>query len=253
MEYAPGGTLLDFVRARRRLREPLARWFFQQLLVAVDYCHRKGVANRDIKLDNLLLVPVPGLPQPLVKVCDFGYSRSDQRFSKARSKVGTLTYIAPEVLHNSGGGYDAQQADVFSCGVVLYAMLTGRFPFAAPPRNTPRAELAAAISSMVRDIAARRYARPADLGLSPDCVDLLHRLLEPEPKARITVGEVLKHPWFVANLPPAALSLNDRYLRMAPPRRQTELDVRTVADAIDPPSAGGSSDDDSASTATAWR
>ena len=52
MDYASGGSLLEYVQQRRRLREPVARWFFQQLVLAVDYCHRKGVANRDIKVSE---------------------------------------------------------------------------------------------------------------------------------------------------------------------------------------------------------
>jgi len=72
MDYASGGSLFTYVQQRQRLKEPLARWFFQQLLLAVDYCHRKGVANRDIKLENTLLQVIPGLPRPLVKICDFG-------------------------------------------------------------------------------------------------------------------------------------------------------------------------------------
>lgn len=93
------------------------------------------------------------------------YSRSDTR-SRAYSKVGTLTYIAPEVLHNYGGGYDARKADVFSAGVVLYALLTGRFPYAAPPRDAPREEMAAGISRMLKDIGARRYQLPGERGFS---------------------------------------------------------------------------------------
>ena len=89
MDYASGGCLFDYVKERKRLKEPVARWFFQQLVFAVDYCHRKGVANRDIKLDNLLLQPIQGLARPLLKVCDFGYSKQDER-AAALSRVGTL-------------------------------------------------------------------------------------------------------------------------------------------------------------------
>jgi serine/threonine-protein kinase SRK2 len=63
-----------------------ARWFFQQLILAIDYCHRRGVANRDIKLENCLLQNEEGLPHPLLKMCDFGYSKADFR-SAAKSQV----------------------------------------------------------------------------------------------------------------------------------------------------------------------
>lgn len=87
MEYANGGSLFDLVRTQKRLKETQARWFFQQLILALDYCHRRGVANRDIKLENCLLQNEEGLPHPLLKMCDFGYSKADFR-SAAKSQVG---------------------------------------------------------------------------------------------------------------------------------------------------------------------
>jgi serine/threonine-protein kinase SRK2 len=72
MEYATGGSLFHYVQKQGRLREAVARWFFQQLVIGADYCHKRGVANRDIKLENTLLQMVKGLPLPLLKICDFG-------------------------------------------------------------------------------------------------------------------------------------------------------------------------------------
>jgi serine/threonine-protein kinase SRK2 len=86
MEYANGGSLFDLVSSSKRLKETQARWFFQQLILALDYCHRRGVANRDIKLENCLLQNEEGLPHPLLKICDFGYSKADFR-SAAKSQV----------------------------------------------------------------------------------------------------------------------------------------------------------------------
>lgn len=74
------------MQKQTRLKEAVARWFFQQLTIGVDYCHKRGVANRDIKLENTLLQKVNGLPLPLLKICDFGYSKADFR-SAAKSKV----------------------------------------------------------------------------------------------------------------------------------------------------------------------
>ena len=69
MEYAAGGDMFEYVVRKGGLRESEARWFFQQLIIAIDYTHRRGVANRDIKLENTLL---DGSPRPLIKICDFG-------------------------------------------------------------------------------------------------------------------------------------------------------------------------------------
>lgn len=107
----------------QRLSEDGARWLFQQLIFGVDYIHRLNICNRDIKLDNILLdKSLRGQPEwPILKLCDWGYARADPT-SNASSKVGTLSYMAPEVLQNNGG-YSAKKADIWSCGVVLYAML----------------------------------------------------------------------------------------------------------------------------------
>jgi serine/threonine protein kinase len=86
MEYANGGTLFDHVRALKCLKESQARWFFQQLVLAVEFCHRKGTAVRDIKLENCLLHHEPGVPWPLLKICDFGYSKADYS-GAAKSQV----------------------------------------------------------------------------------------------------------------------------------------------------------------------
>lgn len=92
-------------------------------MLAVDYCHRSGVSNRDIKLDNILLdKSTRGRPDwPILKVCDWGYARTIESTSEASSKVGTLSYMAPEVLQYRS--YSTKRADIWSCGVVLYAML----------------------------------------------------------------------------------------------------------------------------------
>ncbi|KAI8474560.1 MAG: kinase-like domain-containing protein [Monoraphidium minutum] len=227
MDYASGGSLFDYVQARKRLKESVARWFFQQLVFAVDYCHRKGVANRDIKLDNLLLQPVAGLRRPLVKICDFGYSKQDER-AIALSKVGTLDYMAPEVLHNRDG-YDPNAADVWSCGVVLYTMLAGRYPFAAPPADKAGGPgMAQAIMGMLKKMKARELEVPEWLGLTPACVGLLRRLLEPEPEARVTVEQIMQDPWFQVDLPPNALAMNSHYLTLDPACEQSEEQIRAV-------------------------
>ena len=87
MEYATGGSLFHYVQKQTRLKEAVARWFFQQLIIGVDYCHKRGIANRDIKLENMLLQKVNGLPLPLLKICDFGYSTAD--FQAAKFNVCT--------------------------------------------------------------------------------------------------------------------------------------------------------------------
>jgi serine/threonine-protein kinase SRK2 len=114
MEYAAGGDMFQYVKARGGLDEGDARWFFQQLLIGIDYCHRMGVVNRDVKLENTLL---DGGALPLVNICDFGYSKNEKD-SLPKSSVGTPGYTAPEVLSNART-YDGCAADVWSSGVML--------------------------------------------------------------------------------------------------------------------------------------
>ena len=106
MDYAGGGDLFQLVIRTRGLPEGDGRWYFQQIVCALDYCHRKGVASRDIKLENTLL---DGGDPRLIKLCDFGYSKHETHQSAPGSRVGTPAYLAPEVvLTTHGGTYDGK-------------------------------------------------------------------------------------------------------------------------------------------------
>jgi serine/threonine-protein kinase SRK2 len=226
MEYATGGSLFHYVQKQGRLKEAVARWFFQQLIIGADYCHKRGVANRDIKLENTLLQVVKGLPLPLLKICDFGYSKADT-MSVAKSKVGTLTYMAPEVLVNRDGKYDGKVADIWSCGVMLYVMLYGRYPFDSPPgANVPKA---AEILQMLDKMVGMRYTIPDGVEVSPEGRDLLQCMLLPDPASRIQLEQIMVHPWFTTNLPPEAATMNDSYLRAPfPPGHQQPDEIRQL-------------------------
>lgn len=204
MEYAAGGDLSEYVQAHRLhgmgILESDARWVFQQLLVAVDYCHRLGIANRDIKLDNILLDG--SLPLPIIKMCDFGYSKDEDNGSVCKTACGTPEYMAPEVLANEG--YDGKGADVWSCGVMLYVMLTAQFPF----RRTGDAATTGIrrMQLMFERIMVADY--PPVSHISEECRDLLERILTPSPLKRITVAGIMAHPWFLHDLPPGTLDVN---------------------------------------------
>ncbi|KAK6121335.1 hypothetical protein DH2020_044907 [Rehmannia glutinosa] len=124
MEYAAGGELFERICNAGRFSEDEARYFFQQLISGVNYCHSMQICHRDLKLENTLL---DGSPAPRLKICDFGYSKSSLLHSRPKSTVGTPAYIAPEVLQRRE--YDGKLADVWSCGVTLYVMLVGAYPF----------------------------------------------------------------------------------------------------------------------------
>ncbi|KAK1355051.1 Serine/threonine-protein kinase SAPK4 [Heracleum sosnowskyi] len=189
MEYAAGGELFDRIVTAGRFSEHEARYFFQQLISGVSYCHFKQVCHRDLNLANTLL---DGSPVPILKICDFGFSKSSMLHSRPKSIAGTLRYIAPEVL--SGSEYNGKLADVWSCGVTLYIMLVGAYPFEdqKEPRN---------LRMTVQRILGAQYKIPDFVYISQDCRHLLSRILVAPASRRITIEEIKKHPWFLKNLP----------------------------------------------------
>ncbi|CAJ2667876.1 unnamed protein product [Trifolium pratense] len=182
MEYAAGGELFERICSAGRFCEDEARYFFQQLISGVSYCHSMEICHRDLKLENTLL---DGSSSPQLKICDFGYS-------KPKSTVGTPAYIAPEVL--SRREYDGKVADVWSCGVTLYVMLVGGYPFEDPddPRN---------FRKTIERILRVHYSIPGYVRVSKDCRDLLSQIFVANPEKRITIPEIKKHPWFLNKLP----------------------------------------------------
>ncbi|KAA8547179.1 hypothetical protein F0562_003612 [Nyssa sinensis] len=200
MKYIERGHKIDENVAReiinhRSLRHPNiirfkeARYFFQQLISGVNYCHSMQICHRDLKLENTLL---DGSPAPRLKICDFGYSKSSLLHSRPKSTVGTPAYIAPEVL--SRREYDGKLADVWSCGVTLYVMLVGAYPFEDPddPKN---------FRKTIGRIMAVQYKIPDYVHISQDCRHMLSRIFVAHPSRRITIKEIKNHPWFLKNLP----------------------------------------------------
>ncbi|EFN54321.1 hypothetical protein CHLNCDRAFT_135543 [Chlorella variabilis] len=192
MEYANGGDLFDRVVSRRRLPEDEARYFFWQLVQGLAWCHSQGVCHRDLKLDNVLLAGDPSAPQ--LKLCDFGFSKSQQQDSMPNTLLGTPAYLAPEVLKEGGENqqYNGELADVWSCGVALYVMLVGAYPFQDPadPGNHLKT---------YRRIFSVQYEVPADVAVSGECLDLIRRILVRDPAQRITLQQVQQHAWYLAH------------------------------------------------------
>ncbi|KAL4555730.1 hypothetical protein LXL04_038358 [Taraxacum kok-saghyz] len=189
MEYASGGELFERICNAGRFPEDEARFFFQQLISGVSYCHNMQVCHRDLKLENTLL---DGSPAPRLKICDFGYSKSSVLHSQPKSTVGTPAYIAPEVLLKKE--YDGKIADVWSCGVTLYVMLVGAYPFEDPeePKN---------FRKTIQRILNVQYSIPSYVHISPECRHLISRIFVADPAKRISMDEIKNHEWFKRNLP----------------------------------------------------
>ncbi|XVF25632.1 hypothetical protein REPUB_Repub13aG0230000 [Reevesia pubescens] len=178
MEYVRGGELFNKV-AKGRLKEDVARKYFQQLISAVNFCHARGVYHRDLKPENLLLDENGNL-----KVSDFGLSAvSDQirQDGLFHTFCGTPAYVAPEVL--SRKGYDAAKVDIWSCGVILFVLMAGYLPF--HDHN---------IMAMYKKIYKGEFRCPR--WFSPELARLLTKLLDTNPETRITIPEITENRWF---------------------------------------------------------
>lgn len=237
MEYAAGGDMFQHVTHRRGLSEDESRWFFQQLILGLDYCHKMGIVNRDIKLENTLL---DGSRRPLLKICDFGYSKHEKD-SLPKSKVGTPGYTAPEVISNKQH-YDGQQADVWSAGVMLYVMLFCEYPFERPEDRRDEMRFQRILQRILRV----DYTFPNSVPVSQECKDLIARILVGDPDRRITVDQILQHPWYVKGLPPGVIQMNTTCLslRQDSSSIQTTEQIRSVVNAAKIPSSGSFAYDD---------
>ncbi|KAJ6799637.1 CBL-interacting serine/threonine-protein kinase 12-like [Iris pallida] len=178
MEFVRGGELFQKV-AKGRLKEEVARKYFQQLISAVQFCHARGVFHRDLKPENLLVDETGDL-----KVSDFGLSAvSDQirQDGLFHTFCGTPAYVAPEVLARRG--YDGANVDIWSCGVILFVLMAGYLPF--HDNN---------VMAMYRKIYKGEFRCPK--WFSPELTQLLSRLLDTNPHTRITIPEIMQYRWF---------------------------------------------------------
>jgi serine/threonine protein kinase len=178
MEYAAGGDLYDFVckSKGKKLKESDAKRLFQQIVSGVAYCHRHYIVHRDLKAENIFLDEMNN-----VKIGDWGFSSEFHPGSKMETYCGSLDYAAPEVL--SGVAYVGPEVDIWSLGVLLYFMVCGKLPFRTSNNDY----------EVYQNIKNAFYQLPNDL--SPECKDLIRRILNPNPKLRAKMIDIEKHPW----------------------------------------------------------
>jgi 5'-AMP-activated protein kinase catalytic alpha subunit len=182
IEYVSGGELFDYIVSKGRLSADEARNFFHQIISGVEYCHFQKIVHRDLKPENLLLDANLN-----IKIADFGLSNLMRDGDFLRTSCGSPNYAAPEVI--SGHLYAGPEVDVWSCGVILYALLCGSLPFDDE-----------SIPNLFKKIKSGMYSLPTHL--SQLAKNLIPRMLEVDPMKRITIPEIRLHPWFQHKLPP---------------------------------------------------
>ncbi|KAI9171667.1 Serine/threonine-protein kinase KIN4 [Paramyrothecium foliicola] len=216
LEYASGGELFDYILNHRYLKDQSARRLFSQLISGVGYLHKKGIVHRDLKLENLLLDRNRN-----IIITDFGFANTfdpheelaeeeelnltDRDFVKRmgldklksdgtrkgdlmQTSCGSPCYAAPELVV-SDSLYTGRKVDVWSCGVILYAMLAGYLPFDDDPAN-PEGDN---INLLYKYIVSTPLTFPEYV--TPHARDLLRRILVPNPRKRADLFEVARHSW----------------------------------------------------------
>jgi serine/threonine protein kinase len=181
MEYVPGGELFDYLVRKGRLPQHEALHYFQQICYAVDYCHRFNICHRDLKPENLLLDQHKN-----IKVADFGMAAWQADENLLETSCGSPHYASPEIV--AGKSYNGTASDIWSCGIILFALLTGRLPF--DDDN---------IRTLLQKVKTGQFDMPTDIDLQAR--DLLARMLEKDPELRITMPEIMAHPFFRSRAP----------------------------------------------------
>ncbi|KAL2088351.1 hypothetical protein ACEWY4_015250 [Coilia grayii] len=178
LEHVSGGELFDYLVKKGRLTPKESRKFFRQIISALDFCHSHSICHRDLKPENLLLDEKNN-----IRVADFGMASLQVGDSLLETSCGSPHYASPEVIR--GEKYDGRKADVWSCGVILFALLVGALPF--------------------DDDNLRNLLEKVKLGvfhmphfIPPDCQNLLKGMIEVDANKRLTLEQIQKHSWYLA-------------------------------------------------------
>ncbi|KAJ8252673.1 hypothetical protein COCON_G00219850 [Conger conger] len=177
LEHVSGGELFDYLVKKGRLTPKEARKFFRQIISALDFCHSHSICHRDLKPENLLLDEKNN-----IRIADFGMASLQVGDSLLETSCGSPHYACPEVIR--GEKYDGRKADVWSCGVILFALLVGALPF--------------------DDDNLRNLLEKVKLGvfhmphfIPPDCQNLLQGMIEVDATKRLTLEQIQKHTWYI--------------------------------------------------------
>ncbi|KAG9072118.1 hypothetical protein KI688_006342 [Linnemannia hyalina] len=177
-EYCPKGELLEALIRDGRCKPSLAKRWFRQICLAIQYCHSRKIVHRDLKLENILLDS-----QNNIKLIDFGFTRECESKKLLESYCGSAAYTAPEII--VGKKYSGPEADIWSLGVILYTLLAGYLPFDDDNETV--------VQDKIVDL---DYEMPNEL-FCKDAQDLIQSILKEDPKERFTIEQILAHSWWM--------------------------------------------------------
>ncbi|KAJ1512887.1 Serine/threonine-protein kinase brsk1 [Coelomomyces lativittatus] len=206
LEYVEGGELFEFLVQRGRLDEFEACQIFQKIIFGLDYCHKFQICHRDLKPENLLLDK-----EQNIKIADFGMASLQRKGKFLETSCGSPHYASPEIVR--GTKYDGLLSDIWSSGVILFALLSGNLPF--DDENIRR---------LLGKVKSGRYHMPSHL--SDEAKDLVSRMLQVDPSHRIKMQEILDHPWF--NLAPKGIEAQASIFRnsgKAEPVKEVDAEI----------------------------
>ena len=176
LEFVEGGELFTHISSRGSLPEHEAVRLFRQIIAALAYCHQFNICHRDLKPENILLDSDDN-----IKIVDFGMAALQPQNKWLKTPCGSPHYASPEVI--KAEPYRGDKADIWSCGVILFAMLAGYLPFDARTEDW---------RDVITAVLEGDYMMPDTL--SPDAQDLIERILQPDPKRRISIRRMWDHP-----------------------------------------------------------
>jgi len=172
LEYVEGGELFDFLVNRGRLPPNEALIYFRQIVYGLNYAHTFSIIHRDLKPENILIA---SLSPPQIKIADWGMAAFAPPTLQLETSCGSPHYASPEIVN--GEKYQGNATDIWSCGVILYALLTGRLPF--DDKN---------VRTLLSKVKSGKYEMPS--WIDPLARDLLSKMLIVDVKQRITVSNI---------------------------------------------------------------
>lgn len=174
LEYVEGGELFDFLINNGILSESDAVKYFKMIISGVAYCHKFNICHRDLKPENILLDK-----NGKIKIADFGMAALETQQKLLETSCGSPHYASPEIV--TGANYHGSPSDVWSCGVILYALLTGHLPFDDPN-----------IRQLLLKVQSGKFHMPSNL--SNEAKDLIWLMLRVNPNERIKINDIFNHP-----------------------------------------------------------